>query len=40
MQIYGVSYPTVQKVLTRARHGDFRPHKSINRRYQAIEYGL
>ena len=37
---YGVSYPTVTKVLERARHGDFQPRKSINKRYQTIEYGL
>lgn len=37
---YGVSYPTVQKILTRARHGDFTVHRSINKRYQCLEYGL
>lgn len=37
---YRISYPTVQKILSRARHGDFQPRKSINRRYQTIEYGL
>jgi transposase InsO family protein len=37
---YGVSYPTVNKVLERARHGDFQPRKSVNQRYRSIEYGL
>lgn len=37
---YRVSYPTVQKILARARHGDFQIRKSTNRRYQTIEYGL
>ena len=40
MRKYGVSYPTVQKILARAKHGDFNPRKSINRRYQCLEYGL
>jgi len=40
MAKYGVSYPTVQKILTRARQDDFVPHKSINKRYQCLEYGL
>ena len=37
---YRVSYPTVQKILLRAKHGDFQVRKSINKRYQTIEYGL
>jgi transposase InsO family protein len=40
MAKYGISYPTVQKILARAKHGDFTVHKSINRRYQCLEYGL
>jgi len=40
MRKYGVSFPTIQKVLFRARHGDFGIHKSINKRYQCLEYGL
>jgi transposase InsO family protein len=40
MAKYGVSYPTVQKILTRARHGDFSVHRSTNKRYQCLEYGL
>jgi transposase InsO family protein len=40
MRKYRVSYPTVNKVLDRAKHGDFAPRKSINKRYQTIEYGL
>lgn len=37
---YDVSYPTVNKILERARHGDFSIHRSVNRRYQCLEYGL
>ena len=37
---YGVSYPTVQKILARARQDDFVPHSSTNKRYQCLEYGL
>jgi transposase InsO family protein len=37
---YGVSYPTVQKILTRARQGDYAIHTSTNKRYQCLEYGL
>lgn len=37
---YGISYPTVQKILTRARHGDFSVHSSANKRYRTLEYGL
>lgn len=37
---YGVSYPTVQKILTRARQDDYSLHASTNKRYQCLEYGL
>jgi hypothetical protein len=37
---YGISFPTVQKILARARHGDFTVHRSVNHRYQCLEYGL
>jgi hypothetical protein len=40
MTKYGVSYPTVQKLLTRTRQGDYAIHKSTNKRYQCLEYGL
>lgn len=40
MEKYGISYPTVQKILVRARHGDFTIHSSTNKRYQCLEYGL
>jgi len=40
MAKYGVSYPTVQKILTRARQDDYSIHKSTNKRYQCLEYGL
>lgn len=37
---YGVSYPTVNKILERARHGDFAIRRSVNKRYQCLTYGL
>lgn len=37
---YGVSYPTVVKILTRAKYGDHSIHKSINKRYCTVQYGL
>lgn len=37
---YRVSYPTVNKILSRAKHKDYTIHKSTNKRYQTIEYGL
>lgn len=40
MAKYGVSYPTVQKILTRARQSDYSVHTSTNKRYQCLEYGL
>jgi len=40
MNKYDVSFPTVQKILARARHGDFSIHSSANHRYRTIEYGL
>jgi transposase InsO family protein len=40
MAKYGVSYPTVQKILCRARQGDYSVHTSTNKRYQCLEYGL
>lgn len=40
MRKYGISFPTVQKILVRARHGDFSVHRSVNKRYQSLEYGL
>jgi len=40
MRKYGISFPTVQKILARARHGDFTVHSSANQRYRSLEYGL
>jgi len=40
MAKYGVSYPTVQKILTRAKQDDYSVHKSTNKRYQCLEYGM
>ena len=35
-----VSRPTIYKVLSRARKGEFSPRKSTNLRYKSIKYGL
>lgn len=40
MAKYGISYPTVQKILARARQDDYGIHGSMNKRYQCLEYGL
>lgn len=40
MRKYDISFPTVQQILARARHGDFTVHRSVNRRYQCLEFGL
>jgi transposase InsO family protein len=37
---YSVSYPTVQKILTRAKQDDYSLHASTNKRYQCLEFGL
>jgi len=37
---YGVSRPTVYKVLDRARNNDYIPHKSNNKRFQCLKYGI
>lgn len=37
---YGVSHPTLNKILTRSRWGDYSIHRSTNKRYQVLEYGL
>lgn len=37
---YQVSAPTVYKIIERARHNDYSIHKSTNKRYQCLEYGL
>jgi len=37
---YGVSYPTVRKVLVRAARGDYTVHNSMNARYRCVVYGL
>lgn len=40
MAKYRVSYPTINKILTRAKYHDYTLHKSTNTRYQTLEYGL
>lgn len=37
---YSVSRPTIYRVLERGRCNDFTIHKSINKRFQCLEYGL
>lgn len=37
---YRVSAPTVDKIINRARHRDYGIHKSINRRFRCLEYGI
>lgn len=37
---YGVSAPTVYKILHRARDKDYSVHRSENKRFRCIEYGL
>lgn len=40
MRKYGVSAPTVYKILNRGRRNDFTVHKSINHRYRCLKYGI
>jgi len=37
---YLVSYPTVYKILRNARNNDYSIHRSVNKRFQCLEYGL
>lgn len=37
---YSVSRPTIYRVLERGRRNDFTIHKSINKRFRCLEYGL
>ena len=37
---YSVSRPTIYTVLERGRHKDFSVHKSVNKRFRCLEYGL
>ena len=37
---YRVSAPTIYKVIHRGRQKDFSVHKSINKRFQCLQYGL
>lgn len=37
---YSVSRPTIYRALERGRQKDFSIHKSINKRYRCLEYGL
>lgn len=37
---YRVSRPTVYKIIHRGRHKDFSVHKSVNKKYRCLSYGL
>jgi DNA-binding transcriptional regulator LsrR (DeoR family) len=37
---YGVSRPTINKILHRGRIKDFTTHKSTNKRFTCLKYGL
>jgi len=37
---YSVSRPTIYRALERGRHKDFSIHKSTNKRFRCLEYGL
>jgi transposase InsO family protein len=37
---YSVSRPTIYKILERGRQKDFSVHKSINKRFRCLEYGI
>lgn len=37
---YQVSAPTVYKIINRARNNDYSIHKSINKRFRCLQYGL
>ena len=40
MRKYGVSAPTVYKIIQRGRHNDYSVHQSVNKRFRCLEYGL
>lgn len=37
---YHVSRPTVDKIVNRARNSDYSIHKSVNKRFRCLQYGL
>jgi hypothetical protein len=37
---YQITYPTVYKILRNAQNNDYSVHRSVNKRYQCLEYGL
>ena len=37
---YSVSRPIIYKILERGRHKDFSLHRSVNKRFRCLEYGL
>ncbi len=39
-RMYLVSAPTVYKIINRARQKDYSIHKSTNKRFRCLEYGL
>lgn len=39
-QEYHVSRPTIYKIIHRGKHKDFSIHKSVNKRFRCIQYGI
>lgn len=37
---YHISRPTVYRIIYRAKHKDYSVHKSVNKRFRCLEYGL
>lgn len=37
---YQTTYPTVYKILRNAKNNDYSIHRSVNKRFQCLEYGL
>lgn len=37
---YGLSRPTIYRMIRRARLNDYVPHKSVNQRFRCIQYGM
>jgi len=37
---YHVSRPTIYKILERGRHKDFTIHRSTNKRFRCLQYGI
>lgn len=40
MKKYHVTAPTVYKIIHRAKHNDYSIHRSVNKRFRCVKYGL